>query len=45
MGRDVKAQLSQPFVQVLLLEAYNNGDQGTKETCNWAREVIGEALQ
>jgi len=45
MGPSVKSQLSQPFVQELLVEAYNNGDANTKETCNWARGVVQAAVQ
>jgi hypothetical protein len=45
MGPSVKPQLSQPFVQELLVEAYNNGDANTKETCNWARGVVQAAVQ
>jgi len=45
MGHNVKDELSKPFVQVLLAESYNNGDETTKETCSWARSVIQAAIQ
>jgi len=45
MGAGVKVQLSQPYVQALLADAFNNGDSGTKETCNWARGVVQAAIQ
>lgn len=45
MGRNVKDHLSQPFVHALLAEAYSNGDESTRETCNWARGVVQAAIQ
>lgn len=45
MGSTVKIQLSQPYVQALLSEAFMNGDSNTKETCNWARGAIQVACQ
>lgn len=45
MGSTVKIQLSQPYVQALLSEAFMNGDSNTKETCNWARGTIQAACQ
>jgi hypothetical protein len=45
MGHTVKDQLSQPFVQALLADAYSNCDSGTQETCNWARGIIQATVQ
>ncbi|GFH57808.1 hypothetical protein CTEN210_14284 [Chaetoceros tenuissimus] len=45
MGPPVKPQLSNPFVIALLSDTYQNGDETTKETCNWARGVIEQVCR
>ncbi len=38
--QDVRALLTKPFVGDLLNEAFQNGDETTQETCNWAKGAI-----
>jgi len=44
-GSNLREPLSRPFVQVLLTEAFQNGDEGTQATVNWARGEVQKALQ
>jgi len=44
-GAGLKEPLSKPFVQNLLQAAFQNGDDNTKNTCNWAREEVQRAIQ
>jgi len=44
-GPSLREHLVKPFVQSLLTEAFQNGDESTQTTCNWARGEIQLALQ
>jgi len=44
-GPSLKEHFVKPFVQQLLTVAYQNGDESTQTTCNWARGEIQRAMQ
>eukprot|EP00560_Eucampia_antarctica_P001553 CAMPEP_0197832544 /NCGR_PEP_ID=MMETSP1437-20131217/15264_1 /TAXON_ID=49252 ORGANISM="Eucampia antarctica, Strain CCMP1452" /NCGR_SAMPLE_ID=MMETSP1437 /ASSEMBLY_ACC=CAM_ASM_001096 /LENGTH=868 /DNA_ID=CAMNT_0043435975 /DNA_START=24 /DNA_END=2630 /DNA_ORIENTATION=+ len=45
LGSRVKEQLSKPFVNSILKEAHELGDQSTMETCTWANGEIQRAIR